>query len=190
LLLAALGCRPAAVPGPAAPLPPAEGPAPGAVEARAAPAPATEAGPGGGGPEASLAPVLARLEKGTRPRTTNFVAKDKWAKRRGVATDVRHEIRKTDSPDSPFEARVTWRALFYLTGDYATRGEAEDAPLPARPYGPVPAQYWARYRFRDGAWALEEVGWRQPALRLEVTHSTLRDPQDPLDDWWQALGGK
>ena len=139
-------------------------------------------------PVAALKAVIRRMEtEGTKERVTNFLAPNKWVKRKAVARDVKFDVRKTDSLLVPYAADVTWVSAAYLSPEVPTKEEAEKAKLPATPFAPK-FRHWAKLSWRDGVWVPDDLGWRSG--NLAVTHSTLTDKRNPIHDWWLALGGK
>lgn len=143
-------------------------------------------------PVKELVAFIRQVEnKGTAERVTDFIRRGEWVKRKYVGRNFKYDVRKTDSLVSPFTGHVTWVADFHRSESFKSKHEAEAAPLTVI----VPAKdkdtpLWATLAFQDQAWVVTDVGWNMPEVRLERKHSTLKDLNDPVMDWWLAWGGK
>jgi hypothetical protein len=139
-------------------------------------------------PVALLEELLRRVEHdGTKPRVTDFMGPDRWAKKMAYPVNMQYEIKKTDSPVLPMVATVTWQDNPYISDDFPTREAAEVAPLQDRGTVPKGFRSWATLAFQDGRWIVQDTGWDGPAVGLHKKHSESSDDRDWVYDWWWAF---
>jgi hypothetical protein len=138
---------------------------------------------------AALEPLLNRLQtEGTVARVTDFRKPGTWQKRQFVASEVQFDIVKLDATKAL--ATVSWLPIAFLGPESESREEATRAPLPTEPSHRSKIRTHALLAHEDEEWVVLDVWWRAEALGIERRHSTLDDPQDPVKDWWWALGGR
>ncbi len=144
-------------------------------------------------PVALFEELLHRVKRdGTKARATDFTAPGRWAKKKGLAEDVKYDVRKTDSIVSPIVASVTWKSHVYMSDDFSTREAAEAAPLQDR--GIMPGSDWATFTFQEGRWVIQDTGWDDEPeagpINFHNKHSEENNTRDWVYDWWWAFGGK
>ena len=135
---------------------------------QAQPSEAGGKGPGKDDPVGQLKGLLQKLQtQGTPERVTNFNDPD-WNKRKMFASEIKYDVRRTDSLVSPYLADVTWHVTQYSTPNVPTKNEAEKAGLPMKPSPKPEGEVWsAQLAFQDGKWILKALGWKVPFLEIE-----------------------
>ncbi|MCI0376953.1 MAG: hypothetical protein L0215_05060 [Gemmataceae bacterium] len=137
---------------------------------------------------AEIKTLSKRMEKeGTEETVSDFFGG--WQKRRYFATEVKYDVKKTDSLIAPFTAEVSWMPAAYITQKYTSKKQAEKAALPKKP-NISKVQWHAKFRYEDAKWVLQDVWWYDPMTGKRNAHSKLQSEKDPIMDWWLALGGK
>jgi len=160
-------------------------------------------------PVAQLRAVLARIEKnGTQERIVNGGTWNVdpsggkgWVKRKYTASDLKFDVRKTDSLVSPLTAVVTFDPVQYSGPLCQTQQDAERTTLGANPshkwgerlYGQRSGPFTAALAWQEGKWVLNELEWDCPAMGdfIPANHRKYSDLSpdsfDPLTDWWRAF---
>jgi hypothetical protein len=115
-------------------------------------------------PVESLKTILASVEKDVAAENLAHITSDSgsedrgWVKRAIVLSDMKYDVKKTDSLVSPYTAPVSFKLSTIQSEVFATKTAAEKAAIK-----PAPSESWlscrADFVFQDNRWVAKSGEW-------------------------------